>query len=290
MNADHFYPSQCTLGESPFYDQENGSLYWVDIEGGRLFKFDFQEGKVNTWDFNGRLPMVLKGQKGQLILAKDNSLMRFDEKSGKVQDLLSVDDDNPEIRFNDGKCDAHGRLWAGTMSTKITHGVGSLYKIDSNLKPKKMIEGVTISNGMAWNQDQKTFYYIDSPSQQILVYDFDLEKGEISIGSVAVKISKDLGTPDGMCIDKEGMLWVAHYGGGGIFRWNPNNGKLLQKVIVPAPHVTSCCFGGEKLSTLYITTAKENLSADQLKAFPLSGDVFCVETDTEGFLANLCQF
>lgn len=290
MKARHFYPSQCTLGESPFYNQENGSLYWVDIEGGRLFRYDFQDVRVKSWDFQGRLPLVLTGQEEKLILAKDNRLFTFDEESGEEEFLVSVDNDNPEIRFNDGKCDANGRLWAGTMSTKITHGVGSLYKIDADLKPKKAIEGVTISNGMAWTQDQKTFYYIDSPSQQIVAYDFDVKKGEIAGGRVAVTISKDLGTPDGMCIDKEGMLWVAHYGGGGVYMWNPNNGKLLQKIIVPAPHVTSCCFGGEKLSTLYITTAKENMSAEQLKAFPLSGDLFCVETDTEGYLGNLCQF
>ncbi len=285
MNGDHFYSSQCTLGESPLFDQKENCLYWVDIEGGKLFRFDFQDGLVKTYLFRGRLPLVSFSQKGGLILARDNRLVSFDRISGKEEFLVSVNDDQPDIRFNDGKCDANGRLWIGTMSTKITHGVGTLFKIEPDLQPKGVINGVTISNGMAWTEDQKTFYYIDSPSQKIIGYDFDLEKGEIANGRIAVLIPKEMGTPDGMCIDKEGMLWIAHYGGGGVYRWDPKSGDLLQKVQVPAPHVTSCCFGGKGLSTLFITTARENMTSEQLKEYPLSGDVFSFETDTEGYEA-----
>jgi sugar lactone lactonase YvrE len=204
--------------------------------------------------------------------------------------LIEVEEDQPLNRFNDGACDADGRLWIGTMSTKITPESGALYKITSDLSPEKMLGKITISNGMAWTSDNETFYYIDSPTQEIRAYQFDLETGEINFDRTVIRVPKKLGTPDGMCLDLEGKLWVAHYGGFGVYCWDPENGKLLKKIALPAPHVTSCVFGGENLDHLLITTARENLTEAQLQEYPESGDVFLVKTNTQGFLSNPCQF
>jgi sugar lactone lactonase YvrE len=153
-----------------------------------------------------------------------------------------------------------------------------------------MLGKITISNGMAWTSDNETFYYIDSPTQEIRAYQFDLETGEINFDRTVIRVPKELGTPDGMSMDQQGKLWVAHYGGFGVYCWDPDNGKLLKKITLPAPHVTSCVFGGENLDHLLITTARENLTEAQLQEYPQSGDVFLVKTNTQGFLSNPCQF
>ncbi|REG92090.1 SMP-30/gluconolactonase/LRE family protein [Algoriphagus antarcticus] len=279
-------PAQCFLGESPYWSVERQSFFWVDIENGKLFEHQLDSGKTTIKSFPHRLTLVLGGEGGELILALDRKIASFDLSTEKLAWLTEVESDLPLNRFNDGKCDAKGRLWIGTLSTKFTKGSGSLYRVGKDLKPEKQLDQLTISNGMAWTADNQTFYFIDTPTRQIKAYHFELETGEIEFNRVAVEISEELGFPDGMCIDQEGMLWVAHYGGSGVYRWNPTTGELIEKIELPVPHVTSCAFGGSNMDTLLITTAQENLSKDQLKEYPLSGDVFLVKTETRGEEAN----
>jgi sugar lactone lactonase YvrE len=290
MEVINLHQSQCILGESPYWHAERKSFFWVDIEKGELYEFQVALKKTTKRKFNQRLSLVVEGQGDYLILALDRKIARYDLETEKLTWLIEVEEDQPLNRFNDGACDADGRLWIGTMSTKITPEAGALYKITSELSPEKMLGKITISNGMAWTSDNETFYYIDSPTQEIRAYQFDLETGEINFDRTVIRVPKELGTPDGMSIDREGKLWVAHYGGFGVYCWDPENGKLLKKIVLPAPHVTSCVFGGENLDHLLITTARENLTEAQLQEYPQSGDVFLVKTNTQGFLSNPCQF
>ena len=290
MEVINLHKSQCILGESPYWHAERKSFFWVDIEKGELYEFQVVLKKTTKRKFNQRLSLVLEGQGEYLILALDRKIARYDLETEKLTWLIEVEDDQPLNRFNDGACDADGRLWIGTMSTKFTPGSGSLYKITSELSPEKMLGKISISNGMAWTSDNETFYYIDSPTQEIRAYHFDLETGEIIMDRTVIRVPKELGTPDGMSIDQQGKLWVAHYGGFGVYCWDPENGKLLKKISLPVPNVTSCVFGGENLDHLLITTARENLTEVQLKEYPESGDVFLVKTNTQGFLSNPCQF
>ena len=283
MQATHLFASQCFLGEGPYWHSDRQSFFWVDIENGKLFEHHSESGNTKTYTFPHRLAVVLEGKERKLILGLDRKLASFDLETEELTWLLEVEPELPIHRFNDGKVDPKGRLWIGTLSTKFTEGAGSLYCISEPNRVKKKLDKLTISNGMAWTEDHETFYFIDSPTRQIKAFDYSLESGEIEFRNIAVTVPEELGTPDGMCIDKEGMLWVAHYGGSGVFRWNPNTGELLEKIELPVPHVTSCCFGGPNLDQLLITTAQENLSEAQLKEFPLSGDVFLVKTKTQGF-------
>ncbi|MDG1275948.1 MAG: SMP-30/gluconolactonase/LRE family protein [Algoriphagus sp.] len=279
-------PSQCFLGEGPYWHVGRQSFFWVDIENGKLFERNLKTKETKTRSFPHRLAVVLEDREGNLILGLDRKLARFDLDTENLTWLCEVESEYPLHRFNDGKVDPKGRIWIGTLSTLFTEGVGSLYLVDQDLKPKKQLGNLTISNGMAWTEDNRTFYFIDTPTRQIKAYNFDLETGEIKFERIAVDIPENLGFPDGMCIDREGMLWVAHYSGSGVYRWNPVTGKLLDKIELPVPHVTSCCFGGKNLDMLLITTAQENLTESQLKEFPMSGDVFLVKTNTRGFEAN----
>ena len=290
MKAFNLYSSQCILGEGPYWHAEKKSFFWVDIENGMLFQHILHSKKTNTWKFEHRLSVVIEGQGDKLILALDQKIARFDLATAELEWLVEVDKNQAAYRFNDGKCDANGCLWIGTLTLNFIPGSGSLYKIDQNLKAEKQLEQLTISNGMIWTEDNQTMYFIDSPTQEVRAYHFDLEKGILGFDRVAIEIPKALGTPDGMTIDQEDNLWIAHYGGSGVFCWNPRTGKLLDKIELPVPHITSCVFGGENLDYLLITTASENLNETQLTAYPESGDVFIVKTNTRGYLPNKCGF
>tara|TARA_R110002020_G_scaffold278383_1_gene493831 strand:+ start:643 stop:1431 length:789 start_codon:yes stop_codon:yes gene_type:complete len=262
----------------------------VDIEKGNLFQHHLESGQTKTYSFTHRLAVVLEGKGNQLILGLDRKLASFNLKTEELRWLTEVESDLRLNRFNDGKVDPKGRIWIGTLSTKFTEGAGSLYCVNQDLYPQKKLSNLTISNGMAWTEDNQTFYFIDTPTRQIKAFHFDLKSGKIEFDRIAIEIPEELGFPDGMCIDREGMLWVAHYGGAGVYRWNPKNGELLDKIELPVPHITSCCFGGENLDTLLITSAQENMSSEQLKKFPMSGDVFLVKTACQGYLPFKCEF
>lgn len=283
-------PAQCFLGESPYWSLERQSFFWVDIENGKLFEHHIESANTKTYTFPHRLTVVLEAKDGKLILGLDRKLASFDLETEELTWILEVESDLLLNRFNDGKCDAKGRLWIGTLSTKFTTGSGTLYKFGKDLKPEIQLAQLTISNGMAWTADNRTFYFIDTPTRQIKAFHFELASGKIEFDRIAVEIPEELGFPDGMCIDREGMLWVAHYGGSGVYRWNPTTGKLIEKVELPVPNITSCAFGGENMDTLLITTAQENLTSEQLKEYPLSGDVFLVKTRTRGSLPYRCGF
>jgi sugar lactone lactonase YvrE len=277
-----FIPSQCFLGEGPLWIAQLGCFFWVDIEKGNLHRYHLATEKLEIRHFPHYLAVVLKGQNGKLILGLDRKLVRYDWETEEIEELCAVEANEPLHRFNDGKVDGQGRIWIGTLSTLFTEGAGSLYRIGSDLQPEVQLKNLTISNGMAWTADGQTFYFIDTPTKKIQEFSFDQESGVIEFRRIAVEIPEGLGFPDGMCIDREGMLWVGHYGGSGVYRWNPQTGKLLDKIELPAPHVTSCCFGGENLDLMLITTAQENMSELDLKKYPKSGDVFFVKVEVGG--------
>ncbi|MEX2396965.1 MAG: SMP-30/gluconolactonase/LRE family protein, partial [Balneolales bacterium] len=188
----------------------------------------------------------------------------------------------PSNRFNDGKCDPRGRFWAGTMSYEVEEGAGSLYCLNPDLLVDKKITEVTISNGLAWNKQQDTFYYIDTPTRKLCSYDYEDFSGMISNRRVVREFKEDEGYPDGMTIDTEGHLWVALYGGGKVLRIDPANGNIVFEIHLPVPQVTSCTFGGAHFDELYITTCRENMSAEAIREAPLSGSLFKAKVAYKG--------
>ncbi|MBB3057638.1 sugar lactone lactonase YvrE [Mucilaginibacter gotjawali] len=154
---------------------------------------------------------------------------------------------------------------------------GSFYVLDTNHSVTKKMSNVSISNGMAWSADHKIFYYIDTPTFTVVAYDFDKKTAEISNKRIIINIPKEDGSPDGMTIDSGGMLWIAHWDGWQITRWNPDTGKKLLSIPLPAARITSCAFGGDNLEDLYITSAKIGLNNDQLASQPLAGSLFVIK-------------
>jgi sugar lactone lactonase YvrE len=282
MTATSLYSSQCLLGESPLWHARRNCFYWVDINDGNLFSLDWNTKVVSEKHFNADLSLVVETIGDDLILALGTSIVRFNPDTEALSYLVDLEPENKDHRCNDGAVDSKGRLWVGT--THVDHDVerGVLYSIEKSNKPQQKIPRVTISNGIVWSLDNKRMYFIDSPTQRVDAYFFNKHTGEIIFDNTVINIPIQMGTPDGMTIDAEGMLWIAHWGGFGVYRWNPFTGKLLDKIEVPAPNVTSCRFAGEKLDQLVITTARKNMDDAMLTNYPESGNLFIANVEING--------
>lgn len=266
----------CLLGEGPVWDANNNIISWIDLLNGIIHEFDTQKQShrmIETGDIVGAVALT---KKGNYLAALKNGLSIVHRTTGKIDFLQHPEQNIPTNRFNDGKCDQAGRFWVGTMDMSEDPGAGSVYMIDNALNYSKKIESVTISNGLAWSSDCKTFYYIDTPTFQVVAYDYDIRTGDLANKRIAINIPTIEGYPDGMTIDTDGMLWIAHWDGAQVARWDPNTGKKLGSITLPVDRVTSCTFGGDDLTDLYITTAGVGLTEKQLIQQPLAGSLFVI--------------
>ena len=270
------------VGEGPLWDEEQQVLYWVDILSSLLYIYDPATGENRALDVGRHVGTVVTRASGGLMLAVQNGFASFDL---ETQELTLIA--NPEAhitgnRFNDGKCDPAGRFWAGTMAYENPTNQGSLYRLDTDLSVHKIFGDVAISNGIIWSLDHTTMYYIDTLRKNVRAFDYDVETGDISNERVIINVPEEIGMPDGMAIDNEGMLWVAHYGGSCVSRWNPNTAQFLLKIDLPVTQVTACAFGGQNLDILFITSAAQELDAAELARQPLAGGLFSIKTPYQG--------
>ena len=216
------------------------------------------------------------------MLALKNGFASFDLETEQLTLIADPETHLPGNRFNDGKCDAAGRLWAGTMGIEPKSASGHLYSLHPDLTVHRHLDNLTISNGLAWSLDHQTMYFIDSPTQQVVAFDFNLEMGTLSNQRVVIEIPKEAGLPDGMTIDSDGKLWIALWGGSQVAQWDPVSGQCLRQIPVPASQVASCAFGGPNLDVLYITTARIGLSPTDLATQPQAGGLFKTQPGVRG--------
>lgn len=285
-SAKLLFDTKSILGEGPVWDWQKQVLYWVDIEQCQLHHYDPLSGKNKKWQFEEMIGAAVPMKNGEILLALESGLASFNLASEQLTKIGVLENTNPSIRFNDGKVGPNFNFWVGTMEKNCAPEAGNFFRVAHDLESTLEIRNTSVSNGMAWTSDKKTFYYIDSPTFEVRAFDFDVQGGTISNGRYAFRIPDEYGSPDGMCIDVDDMLWVAHWGGNCVRRWNPKTGDVLHKIEVDAPHVTSCCFGGKGLKTLYITSARSGLDEEQLKKYPLSGGVFTYESNVKGTPIN----
>jgi sugar lactone lactonase YvrE len=283
-------PIAAGLAEGPCWWSERNILLWVDIEASRIGLFDPATGNNDFFHLPAHVGAVVPTSVGDLLLATAAGLMRMDPRTGVVTLLLDPEVDRPGNRFNDGKCDPWGRFWAGTMSYDFEPMAGSLWRLDGDGRITRQRSQLTISNGLAWSQDRGTLYFIDSPTLKVMAFPLT-SSGEIAAEpSICVQIPEDWdAVPDGMCIDAEGMLWIALFGGGAVMRWDPISGQLLERLAVPCRQVTSCCFGGPHLDQLFITTARREMDAAAIAAEPLAGGLFQADVGVKGLPADPFQ-
>lgn len=272
------------LGEAAFWHPELQRLLYVDIEGEKLAWFDPVSGEIQDYLLDKKVGTIVPAGRHEVIIAVQGSLTLMDLKNHAIKTLITLEDDKPANRCNDGKCDALGRLWFGTMHIEAKPGEGSLYCYDGQLT--KMLDQISISNGVCWSPDNTVMYHTDSLDKEIKAFDFNLTDKKISNPRVIIKIEEKDCLPDGMCVDLEGMLWVAIWGGGCVNRYNPVSGELIGTVKVNAPLVTSCAFGGRNMTELYITTASKWPDSTMAAKYPDSGSVFVMETGIKGLATN----
>lgn len=286
LQAELVLDSKNALGEGPWWNEAERQLYWVDIERCRIHWYNPATGESDFLQLDQKIGAAVQtASEGQLLCALQHGIYFLDLKTGQTTPIFDPEADVPGNRFNDGKCDPAGRFWAGTMSMTGEKNKGALYCLDPVTGCRKVLDGVTISNGLAWSPDHRTLYYIDTPTREIAAFPYDPETGALGERRVAVRFGDEPGSPDGMTIDSEGMLWVAVWGGSRVDCWNPATGKRLETIAVPATNVTSCAFGGDGLDELYITTASVGLDPQAQAEEPLAGGLFRASTGTRGFPA-----
>jgi sugar lactone lactonase YvrE len=261
------------LGEGPVWDAHAACLYFVDILKGQVHRFDPVTRAARAFDVGQPVGAIGLTEAGDLVLAVRDGFARFDPARRRVSMIAEVEADRPDLRMNDGACDRAGRFWAGTMALDERLCAGALYRLDAGGRVETMLRAITISNGIDWTLDDRRMYYVDSPTQSVDIFDFDVASGAITNRRPFVWIPPADGVPDGLTVDADGGVWVSLWSGSAVHRYTPD-GTLDRVVRLPVTHPTSCAFGGAELRDLYITTASIALDARARERQPHAGGLF----------------
>lgn len=261
-------------GEGPIWHKDR--LLYVDIETHKIIAFTPATGEEKIWDVGQRVGTVVPRAQGGMVWAGDNGFFFLDETTGESTPISNPEPNLPDNRFNDGKCDPAGRLWAGTICLK-KRPEAALYCLRTDLRVEKKFGPVTNSNGIIWSRDTRTMYYIDTPSKKLRAFDFDSAAGVISNERVIWDTWDDPSSPDGMTIDSEDRLWIAFCHGAKVVCFDPKTQKVEMQIDFPCVETTACAFGGPDLRDLYITTG---LKPDLQE--PLAGRLFVCRPGAKG--------
>lgn len=274
------------LGGNPYWDKEAQTLCWVDLMGSRVYTYS-PETQTNHWlEVNQYVGAYLLRQDGGAVIALQTGIYLLQPHTNEVIPAFSSETHLPENRFISGKCDPAGRLWAGTSDLEGKKPWGTLYCMypDHTLRP--VLVNATLPWGMGWSPDYRLMYFIDSPTREIVAFDYCLETGSLNNKRKVVQFPEGVGWPAGMTVDEEGKLWVAHWGGARVTRWDPATGRLLITVNLPVTQVSACSFGGAQLDELYITTGRHQLNEKERTRQPQAGGVFRFKPGIKGLPAH----
>ena len=267
------------LGEGPVWDARRRELIWVDIERGLVHRRT-PDGAERSLDVGQPVGCAVPRAGGGLALALRDGFALLPASGGKARLVAPVEQHRLDTRMNDGGCDSRGRFWAGTMSLVGDTRCAALYRLDADLTVTRMLPGVSISNGLSWSPDERLMYHVDTPRRRIDVYEFHAAEGSVGARRAAIPVAPDQGRPDGLTVDAEGGIWVALWGGGAVQRYSPE-GSLEEHLPLPVSQVTSCCFGGPDLATLYVTSAARGAEHE-----PLAGSLFACRPGVRGLPAT----
>jgi sugar lactone lactonase YvrE len=304
MQAELLYSAHALVGEGPVWHYGEQQLYWLDIEGLRLHRFDPSLGIDESFPLSNEVGCVVPCRNGNFLLAAETGIEEVHIGTNGIEVIetnikIHPESGIPENRYNDGKCSPEGRFWFGSLNRQRQTGRASLYVLDEQHGCRTAITGATNSNGLAWSPDNKTFYWIDTPTRQVDAFDYDSTEGTLTNRRTVIRFPTDeninitekdwnwktdqhFGRPDGMTVDSDGMLWIAHWLGGRITRWNPKDGTLLETIRLPVSRVTSLTFGGAELKTIFITTASRGLTTETKIYEPEAGSLFVYESQIAG--------
>lgn len=284
LEAELILDAHAVLAEGPHWDADSMRLIWVNITPGEIHWFDPESRKDSMVIVETTVGAAIPREAGGLILAVADGFAVLDD-NGVFASFADVESGVTANRMNDGKCDSRGRFWAGTMDLKQEKAGGALYRLGVDRQVDRIVSEVTISNGLGWSLDDKLMYYIDSTPGHVDAFDFGPADGSISNRRTLVEIDDDEGLPDGMTVDSEGYLWVAIHGAGTVRRFDPD-GVPDMEIKLPVNNVTSCAFGGKDLGDLYITTAAQFMSDEDLRKQPHAGGIYRARPGPTGLPAH----
>lgn len=272
------------LGEGVWWDDRREGYFWIDITTNEIF---FLKDGKNTLlkTFDNALGFCIPCEDGRLVVGCGRDLILFDPDKGDTEVLMTVDQDQPDNHFNDAKAIPGGRILAGTMNTAMDcedvpgAETGRLYVLESGKEPVKITDGMKVPNGLAISPDHKTAYHVDTYNYTIDAYDFDEETGTLSGRRLFLQVPPENGSPDGMTVAEDGTLFVAHWGGHAIRRYDPVTGEVLAVYELPVPCPTCCAFGGKDMDELYITTTCFDSPEEE---YPLAGSLFVIKPGVKG--------
>jgi sugar lactone lactonase YvrE len=274
--------ARARLGEGPAWDAATGTLLWVDIYDHRVHRYDPATGEDRPFDTGETVGFAVPAADGRILVGLKSHLAFLDPRDGSIERIASIGLDQPDSRINDGAVDPRGRLWFGTLSKR--EGGAALYRYSADGGLERMETGLTISNGLGWSPDARTFYLTDSPAKRMYAYDFDAERGTLSSRRTLAHPGDEDGFPDGLAVDAEGGVWSARFDGGCVVRYAPD-GRETARIAIPVPRATSCAFGGADLRDLYVTTASVGMGEDEIEAAFDSGDLFRARVEVPGLAA-----
>lgn len=267
------------LGECPTWAEEEQALYWIDVRGKAIRRRDHKTGEIRNWPTPDLIGCFSLRDGGGAVVGLREGVATFDFSSGAFDMIAAPNAGQPDMRFNDGRCDRQGRFWAGTMNDVTRQPVGHLYRIGAR-GASAMLDLVAIPNSLCWSPNGSVMYFADGREPVIWAFDMDTETGDISNRRQFARMVGE-GVPDGATVDIEGFVWNAQYGGGVVNRFAPD-GTLVRSIPVPVTQPTCVTFGGPDHSTLFITTARQRLAPEVLAKEPLAGAVLAIEPGVRG--------
>ncbi|MDP9026702.1 MAG: SMP-30/gluconolactonase/LRE family protein [Actinomycetota bacterium] len=279
QKADVFVDGQAGVAEGPVWDAARSRLVWTDIPAEVVHFTDFSTGADSQVETGGRVGAVVLRSEGGFVLAMENEFVLTGTDVGIPESRTRVTED-PRFRFNDGKCDPAGRFLAGLAGTDGRWATAGLYRFDPDGTTTEVVSGISCSNGIGWSPEGSIMYYVDTPTYRIDCFDYDLETGVPSNRRLFAPVTEGYGRPDGLCVDAEGCVWVAIWGGYEVRRFSPE-GTLLSRVSLPVSLVSSVAFGGPQLATLFITSSRD-IPKHQIPREPLAGAIFRMEPGVTG--------
>lgn len=279
-------PWGAQLGEAPIWHPGENRLYWVDILQPAVYRFDPKTGRNETCALGKLVSAVLPVAGGGVMVATQDGIEALDFETGALTFFADPESEVVENRLNDAKVGPGGAIWVGSMRLDASKATGGLFRVTPDGKTERKESGITVSNGLGWSPNNRTFYFVDTIPGIIYAYDSEPGSGRLSNRRVFAQVPQDEGRPDGLTVDQDGGVWCAIWDGWCIHRYTPD-GKLERVIELPVPRPTSASFGGPDDATLYITSARTRLPASTLAEAPLSGGIFAFTPGETGMSPNL---
>lgn len=276
--------ARAALGECPLWVERDAALWFTDIKGKALHRFDPRTGAHGTVALPEEIGCFAARTGGGFVAATRSGIWRLDDGGGFAEKLADNPEDTAASRFNDGRTDPRGRLVAGTIDEPKAGGKASLYRFDRNGLSAPLMTGLTTSNGLAFSPDGRTMYHADTPSFAVYAHDYDPATGAFENRRLFIRFDEtaaDRGRPDGAAVDAEGCYWIALYEGSRVERYDPD-GRRISVHPVPARCPTMPAFGGDGLSTLFVTSARSGRPEAEFGTFPHAGGLFALDAGVRG--------